>query len=1032
MADLTEGLYEAVLTAELRDSLAKVKDALLPSQAALHLDESSLVLATYLHDRIRRALTALPAEDKLEKQVKLTNAVLEILSEGSPKSGIDQTDLISTPHELLRALTRVSQNLAEARPPRRPNIPLSASDIIVNGPHDLDVGGEIRREIESADEIDFVVSFLKFSGVRIITDALRSFLERRPGGLRVLTTTYTGATELRALEALREIGARIKVSYNNERTRLHAKAWSFHRASGFSTAIVGSSNLSRAALLDGAEWNIRVSNVANPEIIEKLRAVFEQYWSDVEFRHYHPDEFEEAIVAQKRKCASRLLKFDIAPKPHQQEILDALAREREHGHWHNLVVSATGTGKTVVAALDYRRLKEEHGLNSLLFVAHRKEILEQSMDTFQVVLRDGGFGEMLHGGNNPREGKHVFATIQSLGKARLEKLSPKAYDVVIVDEFHHAAAETYDRLLEHLKPRVLLGLTATPERADGRNILGWFDDRVAAEIRLWKALDRGLLVPFQYFGIHDGTDLSTVDWRNGRYDADALTKIYTAEHFWTRRVIQETRAKVSDVTKMRALGFCCTIKHAEFMAQQFSEAGIAARAVSGRTPWRDRDAAVRALEQGEIQVLFTVDLFNEGLDVPDVDTVLFLRPTESATIFLQQLGRGLRLTREKSCLTVLDFIGSAHRKFRFDLKYRAIVGGTRRSVMRAIEEGFPRLPAGCALQLDRHAQEAVLRNIQQALNLGYKALQEDLRSLGRDVTLKDFLRQAEADLDEVYTGKHYWTELRRKVGLETRPPSATEAEVGKALGASLHLDDSLRLETFRGWLEQDEPPKIAPPDTREGRIQAMLHVMLGHRKRPLFEMQKAFEELWASDPMRREILEVLDLLDDRTRRPTYPYEDLGVPLRVHGTYKRAEIMAAFGDTRNDKVLIPQGGVYYQKDHATDLLFVTIHKSEKDFTPTTRYNDYPMTPSLFHWESQGVVREASATGQRYIHHEARGSKILLFVREKQKSDRGERAPYVFLGPASYVRHESERPMQIVWRLHRPMPADFFQLVKVAAG
>lgn len=1025
-----QGLYEALVTRALHESLAT------PDLAAglrdLDPGAAPLYLARYVHDRVLQALKGVPKKDGLGRQITLVNQLLGLLgAEDEPV--VDEGDHVLVPGRLLEWLVSTAPaGLVEPAPPVRPKIPLSSSELLVNGRHDLSVASEVRRELQSADRVDLLISFLKFSGVRILQDELGDFLARRPGGLRVLTTVYTGATEPRALETLRELGATIRVSYDTQRTRLHAKAWLFKRDSGYSTAVVGSSNLSGAAILDGLEWNVRLSRVDNPGILGKFQTTFAQYWDDPEFRDYVPDEFEEVRrELRRRRVAPLLTKIEVRPRPHQVEILEALASERERGHWKNLVVAATGTGKTIVAALDYKRLRQEHGLDSLLFVAHRDRILDQSLSTFQVVLQDGGFGERLGAGEAPRAGQHVFASVQSLHEKRLEALDPHAYDVVIVDEFHHAAANTYRRLLEHLQPKVLLGLTATPERADGKSVLGWFDDRIASELRLWTAIDQGLLCPFQYFGINDQTDLSGVNWRNGRYDRRQLENVYTAERFWVQRVLQEVQAKVTDPLSMKALGFCVGIRHAEYMAEQFNAAGIPSRAVSSNTARDDRRTAVSELEAGRLNVLFTVDLFNEGVDIPAADTVLFLRPSDSATIFLQQLGRGLRLHEHKACLTVLDFVGGAHRKFRFDRQFRAILGGTRRGVLRAVEEDFPHLPAGCALKLDRHAKDAVLSNLRQALQLGYRALVEDLQGLGREVSLAEFLHEAGLELEDVYARRgHCWTRLRREAGLKTPAAGPAEDAFARGLARLLHVDDPLRLATWRGWLAQPEPPAVGEPGSQAYRLLLMLFVALGWQKRPATELGDWLAELWQHPAVREELVELLDLLEDRLRRQSFALEEDGLPLRVHATYQRDEIMAGLEViTDKGKVLGLQQGVYYHRPSNSDVFLITLEKSEKEYTPTTLYNDYPISPELFHWESQGSTRAASKKGKRYI--EGR-SRVLLFVRQTKRDERRESNPYVFLGRADYVSHEGERPIGFVWRLRRPMPARLFEETKVAAG
>lgn len=1031
---LPPGLYDQPLTRGL-DAQLRALSADLKHLEDLDAHEASQAFARLLHDRLVNAFGSLPAKDRTTHQIALANRILEVIRENAPRAGAELEDEVTTPARRLLAVLEPVDAPAKPVHPDRPEIPLASSDLLVNGRRDVSIGPEVKRELASADRVDLLCSFLKWSGLRLVEPELRAFLCRRPGGLRVLTTAYMSATQRRALDALTEMGAEVRVSYDTSRTRLHAKAWLFHRESGFSTACIGSSNLSAAAMLDGVEWNVRLSQIDNGAILDKFSGTFDQYWADAEFRPYDPEEFDQAVLRQKRAAAAPLLKFDIEPRPHQSEILEDLAAERARGHHRNLVVAATGTGKTVVAALDYKRLRKQLPRDRVLFVAHRREILQQTLDTFRVVLRDGAFGELLVGGEHADRWEHVFASVQSLHEARLEALPSDHFDVVIVDEFHHAAARTYDRLLSHLQPKILLGLTATPERADGKSILGHFDGRIASELRLWKALDQGLLSPFQYFGVGGAPDLRGVKWSGGRYVPSALSNVYTADHLFARRVLQEVQAKVVDITRMRALGFCVDIAHAEFMAAHFNQAGVPGAAVSANTQRVDRDAHLAALRSGELRVLFSVDLFNEGVDVPDVDTVLFLRPTESATVFLQQLGRGLRRSPDKECLTVLDFIGSAHRKFRFDARFRAIVGGTRRSVQHEIERGFPSLPSGCFIQLDRQSRDAVLQNIQDALGIGRRGLIEDLQQLNRErgaIDLPSFLDETGTDLEDLYSGGWSWTKLRREAGLDRRAPSEEEQQIERAFSRLLHIDDAWRLDGLRHLVAQPSPPQADPTDP----LQRILYMLLGYVRRPLSELQRAWDHLWERPWLRAELRAILTLLDDRARRLTHRLEDhlAPIPLRVHGTYTLDETMAAFDErNRKDGIKRIQTGVYYLERLRTDLLFVTLEKSERHYSPTTLYNDYPISDRLFHWESQSSVHESTPTGRRYLSIDGHSDqRALLFVRQRRTDPRGETMPYTLLGPCTYRTHRGARPMQIEWNLTRAMPASFYQEIKLAAG
>jgi superfamily II DNA or RNA helicase/HKD family nuclease len=1031
--DLKPGLYDLLLTKELRDLAFRV------AKQQLHLHVSPLDpeaapehLAQFVSGLLRRALRSVSGDDAT-RQVELVNRLVELLRESTPEA-VEPEDIVASPPELLTAVVAPTP-LGRTEPPPSPSIPLRTSDLLVNGPRELSVGPEILKEIASADRIDLLCSFLKWSGLRLVRDALREFIERRPNGLRVLTTTYMGATDRRAVDELKRLGAHVRVSYDTERTRLHAKAWLFTRDSGFSTALIGSSNLSAAALVDGLEWNVRVSGVENPAILSKFQVTFDQYWNEGEFVDYDPERFDRALSRERTDEAIVLSGLEVEPRPFQREILENIEAERLHGHTRNLVVAATGTGKTVVAALDYKRERQRRGDLSLLFVAHRKEILEQSIRMFREVLRDGSFGERLYEGESPVRGRHVFASIQSLHSNRLAALARGAFDFVVVDEFHHAAAPTYKQLLSHLTPRILLGLTATPERADGEDIFRYFDGRIASELRLWTALDQGLLSPFQYFGTHDDTDLSGLEWKRGHYDADELERVYTGNDARVKIVLRELRDKVEDVGRMRALGFCVSINHADFMARRFTEYGIPSKAVSTDTRSDDRASALRELHDGKIRVLFAVDLFNEGVDVPNVDTVLFLRPTESATVFLQQLGRGLRRAEGKECLTVLDFIGNAHKRFRFDVRFRALVGGTRRGIREQIEQGFPTLPPGCAIRLDRESQAAIVANIRHSIGQqGWWGLVEDLRSLRRDVSLAEFLKESGAELEDVYASSRTWTAMRREAELCSDAPLEGEAALAKAISRLMHIADPVRIGAFREWLARDAPPSIAMDGSKAHRLQLMSLALLGQLKAPVADMEATLATIWQHRSIRAEIVELLGVLEDHTRTVLEPigierFEN--VPLQVHAEYTRDEIFAAFGIVKNGRVYQPREGVFHDPEQRFDLFMVTLNKTEREYSPTTRYDDYPISPVLFHWESQNTVRPSSPTGQRYIHHEELDSSVFLFVRSEKKAN-GRTLPYTFLGPVRYVSHSGERPMQVVWRLDHAMPTRFFQETKIAAG
>lgn len=1054
MPQLAPGLYETLVTRAVERALASLPPDRIRT-APLSEGTAPPALALHLQRALRRLLYG-PAEDQVARVECLLRAVLEQLPEADRAALADEL-LPATPASELLSVAP-APTVGAPHHPQRPRTRLTESALLTNARQDERLHHALVAELASADHVDLLCAFVRFAGVRLVEEPL-SALHARGGRLRVLTSTYMAGTERSALDRLVELGAEVRVGYETRTTRLHAKAWLLHRRSGLTTAFVGSSNLSRSALLDGLEWNVRLSTAESAHLLEKLEATFESYWEGSDFAPYDPerdrDALDRALEGESggrrsgddgalRRAIGRL---DVRPYPYQQAMLERLEAVRgDASQSRCLVVAATGTGKTVLAALDYRRLRRaerERGGPSadlrLLFVAHRREILDQSRAVFGAVLGDMAFGERLVDGDAPRAWDHVFASIQSLHSLeRRDAIGPEHFDVVIVDEFHHAAAASYDRLLGRLRPRHLLGLTATPERADGQDVLHHFGGRIAAELRLWDALDQQLLCPFHYFGVTDGTDLRAMRWRLGGYDTGDLERLFTADDARLRIVLRTLERKVGDVRAMRAIGFCVSRAHAEYMARRFTEAGVPALAVLGTTDHDARDAALRRLRDREVNVLFAVDLYNEGVDVPEVDTLLLLRPTESATVFLQQLGRGLRKADDKAVCTVLDFVGQQHRSFRFDLRYRALTGSTRLGLRRALEGGFGQLPAGCAIALDRDLHLQVLERVRAALRQSEGAWVDEVRRLGPDAGLEDVLRELDVEPEELYRRKRSWTRLRRAAFPALAPATpeaerAVEDQLLERMQGLLHVDDAERVATWGRWLDDARPPRVAALAERERRLLAMLHFGLRGHDPAWRDLEASADQLWRCADLRRELRDLLNLTTARRAWPSRPTAWLRpIPLQIHARYTRDEVRAALGELDPVRPWKHREGVLYSETSALDAFFVTLRKDERFFSPSTSYRDYAVSDRLFHWESQGATTPESPTGQRYLHHQERGSRVALFVRETNKDERGLAVPFVCLGLCDYVRHEGRAPIAITWRLRDPMPGLVLEGARAVAG
>jgi len=1029
VTELEPGLYEVLITSGLRAKLDELSSALVPRDGRLSSADAADRIAWHVSKQVERALLDVSDEDRVAVAVKVAQALLNRLGEVAEVDGSAQ---LAEPASVLHAILRRRPD-GEAEALDVPVIPLLDTTLLTNAPGEPTLWSQLRSEIASAAAIDVVMAFIRRSGIAPLLGALRKHCESgRP--LRVLTTTYTDSTEREALEQLTALGAEVRVSYDVSSTRLHAKAWVFHRRP-FSTAYVGSSNLTRSATVTGLEWNLRVSGARNPDVIAKFEAVFESYWSAGDFAPYNIEQFRaEQQRAGRTDTGPRIMlsPLEVRPHPYQSRLLELVEVSRQHGHHRNLLVSATGTGKTVMAALDYAALRDRLGRSRLLFIAHREEILEQSIATFRHTLRETQFGEKWVGRTQPRSFEHVFASIQSLNSNGLALLEPAHFDVVIVDEFHHAAASSYERVLNRLSPKELLGLTATPERSDGLPILHWFDDRIAAELRLWDAIDQQHLAPFVYFGIHDGLDLRAIPWRRGQgYDITELTNLYTSSDAWARTVVKQVAEHV-DTRSMRGLGFCVSIEHAQFMAEHFNRHGIAAVAIWGDSPRDQREAALRALAEGRTRVVFSVDLFNEGVDVPNVDAILMLRPTESPTLFLQQLGRGLRKARNKGACTVLDFVGTHRREFRFDRRYRALLGGSRRDIERAVKAEFPFLPAGCHMQLDHKSSEIILSSLRDAIPSRWPAKVEELRSLRRDrgdLSLGQFLEESGLDLEDVYEGNKSWSDLRAAAGAPVLPEGPSEITLRRALGRLLHIDDRVRAWAYQRIASQAAIPQVASMAEHERRLLHMLVAgLVDQAVRKGTSLQEGVDLIWAHPQVLAEISELSAVLESRTNHvhtPLAAHPDS--PLQIHARYSRIEVLTALGLVDGAKAFAWQSGVLEAKAADAELLAFTLDKTAGGFSPTTRYRDYAISRSLIHWESQSTTRVTVPTGLRYRNHERDGRSILLFARLRA-DDRA----FWFLGPATYKGHVGERPMAITWELHTPLPGDLYQAFGAAVA
>jgi superfamily II DNA or RNA helicase len=1061
------GIYEQLITQLVEQNLDR--ESFYVGERSLEAAEAATWLSRFLTRIIEIAMDSVPGGDnRISDQISLANTIVQWLSRHIKDEELISENLLDSQGKILTALFDKSNPIAADLPKHveaiMPITGLTQSELFCGSNVGISLETEIKREIQSSDKIYWLVSFIKWAGIRIFKNELESFT-RSGKQLKIITTSYMGATDAKAVEFLASLpNTEVKLSYNTNRERLHAKSYLFMRNTGFHTGYIGSSNLSHSALTSGLEWNLKITSQEIPHIIEKSLSTFETYWESPDFEHF------DGEVESREKLSNALQEakgsfnpstpsfyFDIKPHSHQQTILEKLQVERDlHNRYRNLVVAATGTGKTIISAFDFSRFYNKNPEAKFLFIAHREEILKQALGAYRGVLKNSSFGELWVGNNKPSKYQHLFASIQSLNnQIDTLALSDDYFDYIVIDEVHHISASSYRTVLKHFSPKILLGLTATPERHDGTDILSDFCNVIAAEIRLPEAIHQRHLSPFQYFAIDDDTDLTKISWSKGRYDIAELTHLYTYNDQRVLRILQSLDEIVTDISQMRALAFCVSKDHAKFMAQKFTLHNIACDVLTSDNS-KDREIQQQRLKSKQINVLFVVDIFNEGVDIPELDTLLFLRPTESLTIFLQQLGRGLRLTNDKECCTVLDFVGNSRPEYDFSHKFRALVGKTNQAIAKEVKQGFPHLPLGCRIELQEKTQAMILKNISQATLNKNKLISLVINfphATHLPLTLTNFLHiYPNITLEDIYKVKFGqfggWTVLLAASKDKEIKPVNKElyAAYYRAINNRLMNCSSISYLRFIKML-CDNNFSIYPDSVgvEERKLQEFFVLMCHYDFWDKTGSNAGFSDLTQSmaslrdTKLKKELSEVISILIERLEVSEFTMPTVNntavdtSPLKMHVRYPKEHILVAFGDSTFTKKSSSREGVLNIGDANTELLFVTLNKCEKQFSATTMYHDYAISPTLFHWQTQNSARPNSGRGLGYIKQKENKKTVLLFVREQAKDENGRTMGFVNFGPIDFVKYEGSQPMNITWKLRHPMPAYLWhETAKLAVG
>jgi superfamily II DNA or RNA helicase/HKD family nuclease len=960
-----------------------------------------------------------------------------------------------------------------------PAIPAKPADhaTLIAGPDDA-LLRHLRPHIDAARSVDAAIAFAMRSGVDLLFAHLEELLER-DGKLRLLVGDYMGASDPEALRRLLDLppGAEL-MAFEAQGTAFHPKSRLIAESGGAGALIVGSSNLSRSALETGVEWNLRL--LRSPDEMDAARLAFDAVfarpevrplthaWIDAYDARRHPDPpaLTGATLTEAALTEAAPEPVPDAPEPHgvQADALAALARTRAIGHRAGLAVLATGLGKTYLAAFDSR------GYPRVLFLAHREEILSQAMRAFRAVRPGAKLGRW--DGTEKTEGAQIlFASVQTLSRARgLDAFAPDAFDYVVVDEFHHAAAATYRRVMTHFRPRFLLGLTATPERTDGGDLLALCGENLVYRCDMWAGIEAGLLAPFTYHGLPDSVDYAQIPWRGRRFDEEALTDA-VATHARAGAALDDLAAKGG----ARTIGFCVSQRHARFMADAARARGLRAAAVYAGAGSDPRASALEALEGGELDILFAVDMFNEGLDVPAIDTVLMLRPTQSPVIWLQQFGRGLRLSPSKDRLTVIDYVG-AHRSFLMAARALLQAAETDRALeerLRDLRSGALTPPAGCEILYETESLDILTLLLRRtgagdqdqlaAWHADFRARHDqrptaseafhagfDPRKTGHGgwiphlAAMGDLTAQETAALNGfggllallettaaggaqmpallgmieagAFPGEIALPTLAARMATLATGAPVPRAVLGADLGADLAVDPGDRRDVAR--LLHDRA-LTAWADAEDGRWFTLDDMTFATRIAPPAAIGAALAGM-VRELAEWRLAEHLGAADRAFPTPAIAADEAAEGAATFARaapwleYMREDIPPLFGETFS--IGNWNTGLVTLARRKTLVLLATLGKG--GMSAGAHYDDLFEDPGVFRWSSQTSTTRGGKRG-KILSGATPGWTTELFVRPERLRN-GRACPFRRAGPVTFLGWEGDAPISVRWRLAAPVP------------
>ena len=951
----------------------------------------------------------------------------------------------------------------------------------------------LKQELLNCKKFYFIVSFIRYSGIQLLISTLDELGKQGIQG-EIITSVYLNITDSKALQKLLSYkNIKVKI-YNNSNESFHTKAYLFEKEK-YHSVVIGSSNISQSALYSAEEWNVKLTDSSFFNIYKKSLNQFEKLWHSNEAIELTQDFIDEYEKYKKSVNAQNTFDYrktkieqenEFVPNSMQKRVLQKLKETRINGNKKGLVISATGTGKTYLAAMDIKQFFEinsntENKLFKIndkksktsnikfLFIAHREELLENAINVFSKILKidKNEFGK-IYGGLKEIDKSIIFASIQSLRNCYNE-FKTSFFDYIIVDEFHHSMSDSYLKTLSYFNPKFLLGLTATPKRMDGKDILLLCDYNVVDEIGIKEALEEDLIVPFHYFGVNDYTiNYDNIPYKNGKYNEKILLENLLL-NTRTDYIVEKINKFGFDGDELSAVAFCQNIEHAFFMKEEFSKKGYKSAVITANTSSNERSEILEKFKNKKIEILCVVDILNEGIDIPTINLLLFLRPTMSSTIFIQQIGRGLRKAKNKDFVTIIDFIGN-HKKdyllinyFSSEVDNKDTLFTKKEKIINEIKNQFSNIPKSCYVELDRICQNRIIEKIEK-INFSSKNILKEMYSSYKQEIGKsedEFLQIADFDTNielfqELCLKMHsfYNAQLQFENSKifenenEKNPLNTTEIEFLEYLEKKItlvepftfliidylatgkeYINNSDLLNKYKGFFDIKRNFKkhyllnrIFEELIEDEILEKNLYGYKFSKKyKNLFSNKKLNEKNNMKSQQKENKLNFINRLKQLIHLGLNEFKRNDLDefneniLISYKEYKRVELQILL-DSKVPKGSWRAGYANTEKDIC---LFATIDKTHI-FQENLKYDNSLFADDIIQWISQPKTSHNSSVGQMFIHHKEKGFKVHIFIRKYAFMNGNKTNPFIYLGNAKYYSSQGDKPMKILWKLDKKIP------------